>query len=66
MKRTQIFSVFCSVYIISVSSRMKQYNGRLISPQSMLSDDTNTHFRDAKGIVPEKMSVMMSLMGCLT
>jgi len=34
--------------IISVSSEMKQYNGRLISPQSMLSDDTNTHLKRCK------------------
>lgn len=34
--------------IISVSSKMKQYNGRLISSQSMLSDDTNTHFKRCK------------------
>lgn len=47
-KRTQINNEKDIENIISVSSKMKQYNGRLISPQSMLSDDTNTHFKRCK------------------
>lgn len=52
--------------IISVSSKMKQYNGRLISPRSMQSDDTNTDFKRCKRHRAPKDSVIMSLMGCLT
>lgn len=34
--------------LISVSGKMKPYNGRLISAQSVLRDDTNTHCKRCK------------------
>lgn len=58
-KRTQINREKDTEKLISVSGKMKLYNGRLISAQSMLRDDTNTHCERCKGHCAPKDGVRL-------